>query len=121
MTQFLFIYILLIHYLGDFALQTDYMALNKGSGKSFYNHALLCHVGVYTLVWFIAVAGLGFSKHPFYFAMITFFFHYCTDWISSRMTKPRFEAKNYRDAFIVIGMDQILHYLQLYFTFKLLM
>lgn len=50
----LIIFILLIHFLADFGLQTHEQATKKGEGKSLFNKWLFYHVGVYTLIWSIA-------------------------------------------------------------------
>lgn len=119
MTEFIFIYILLIHFLGDFALQSHEQAQNKSldiGGK--YNIYLLMHVSVYSGVWLIAMLPiLGFWS--IVFAAITFVFHYWTDYITSRLSKPFFGKGDYHNGFVVVGADQILHYLQLYYTLKI--
>lgn len=116
--DFIFIYILLIHFLADFILQTTYQATNKGVGKKFLNLPLFYHVGVYSIVWLIAtIPVLGYNF--ILFAIITFICHYLTDWCTSRIGKPYWEKGDFHIGFVIVGFDQILHYLQLYFTFKL--
>lgn len=57
-----------------------------------------------------------------YCAFYSFIFtlHYVTDWITSRMVSKRFKVQNYHDGFVVIGFDQILHYLQILFLIYIL-
>lgn len=122
MINSIFIYIILIHFLADFGLQTHDQAINKGIGKNLINIALFRHVFVYSLIWFMFA--LGYSNDLLKaseFWIITFIFHYLTDWITSRLSKPLFENKNFHDGFVVIGADQVAHYLQLWFTFKYLL
>lgn len=120
-TDNLFLYIILIHFLADFALQTTDQALGKGTGKSFFNKWLFYHVSVYSLIWAIGSL-LIFNDYRFvFFSIITFICHYITDWFTSRIGKPFWEKKDFHTGFVVIGMDQILHYLQLYYCFKFLM
>lgn len=110
----------IIHYLADFELQTDWMALNKSKEPI----ALFVHVMVYSLCFFII---FGWQ-----FGLITFATHWATDWITSRMTsklwffqdagmggddpkvwpyKPLYscvEGRRHR-FFCVIGLDQMIH------------
>lgn len=114
--DFYIIYFLLVHFLGDFALQTHEQSTNKNSS----NHWLFLHVSVYSLVWLIAVIPiLGFGA-GFLFALITFACHFITDWNTSRLSKPFWAREDYHNGFVIVGFDQILHYLQLWYTFKLL-
>lgn len=56
----------------------------------------------------------------FVYALLTFIFHWCTDYITSREAKKFFDKNDYHNGFVVIGFDQMLHILQLWFTFKLI-
>lgn len=122
-SEFIFFYILLIHYLADFSLQTNDQALNKGDGHLFFNKWLFYHVGTYSLIWLLAIVGISQMYNLngwdcLYFTLITFICHYITDWSTSRIGKPFWEKKDYHNGFAIVGFDQILHYIQLYFTFK---
>jgi hypothetical protein len=108
------VFILLIHFLGDFALQTSEQATNKSSS----NYFLFMHVATYSAVWFIAMYGMtGIWQLSFCFAWATFGMHYITDYITSRLSKKFFEAKDYHNGFVVVGFDQVLHLMQLVFTY----
>lgn len=114
----LFIYILLIHFLADFGLQTHEQATQKGGS----NKWLFYHVGVYSLIWWVAsYIILDNSLSSFLFASITFFAHFITDYITSRIGKPFWKGGDFHNGFVVVGFDQILHYLQLIATFNLLL
>jgi hypothetical protein len=110
----LFIYMQVIHFLADFALQTS----DQAKYKSENNRMLLYHVLTYSVVWFLAVY-IVFGNHTdaFIFAVITFICHFITDYCTSRIGKPFWEAKDYHNGFVVVGFDQMLHFLQLYYTF----
>lgn len=118
--DFIFIYILIIHYMADFGLQTIYQAQNKGVGDELFNQALFFHVGVYSLIWLIATIPILNHGRFIPFAFITFFCHYIIDYTTSRVGKPFWSSGDYHNGFNVVGFDQILHYLQLWYTFKLL-
>lgn len=78
-------------------------------------------MGVYSLIWLIVI--LGYTSNfetAFLFSLITFIAHFSTDWLTSRIGKPFWKNNDLHNGFVVVGFDQVLHYLQLYFTFKLL-
>ena len=119
-------YLLLIHTLADFGLQTDEQAKNKGEGNSFFNRHHFYHVGDYSLVWFLAcIATSGLTAFTIVesveFTIITFICHYTTDWFTSRIGKPFWEKGDLHNGFLVVGLDQLLHFYQLIFTMSLLM
>jgi hypothetical protein len=117
LTEKLFIFILLIHFLADFALQTD----DQAKGKSTDIKWLFYHVGVYSIIWLMASwFYFGDFRPALIFALITFAAHYITDYTTSRIGKPFWDKGDYHNGFVVVGFDQILHYLQLYYTFKLI-
>lgn len=119
--DFIFGYILLIHFLADFGLQTHDQATKKGEGNSILNPGLFQHVGVYSIIWFIAIQIIVQDRFiAFNFAATTFICHYFTDYITSRLSKPFFNKQDLHNGFVIIGFDQILHYFQLWYTFKFL-
>lgn len=103
-----------IHFLADFGLQTHNQAVNKSSS----NEYLLMHVGVYSLCWLIAM-GLwtGSFGSAVLFATMTFVCHFLTDYITSRISKSFFDKKDFHNGFVIVGFDQLLHYIQLIFTY----
>lgn len=107
-----------IHWVFDFFLQTDEMA----RGKSSSNKHLCDHIGSYCAgLWIMAL--LNTSYFNFNFAMIAVwiilnsFFHFFTDYVTSRASSLLFKAENYHDAFVVIGIDQFIHYATLFMSF----
>lgn len=115
-------YLLLTHFIGDFLLQSNWMALNKS--KSW--NALLSHTGLYALCFL----PLGLR-----FALATFVLHTLTDAVTSRITSKLwfmerslmgtnlwfFKRDNSRHwFFVVIGLDQLIHGITLLWTLKLL-
>jgi hypothetical protein len=118
MTDKIFIFILLIHFLADFALQTNNQAIKKSTDIKY----LTFHVLVYSMIWLIAS---WFLLDVFYlalwFMLITFVCHWITDFLTSRIGKPYWDKGDLHNGFIIVGFDQILHYIQLWFTLKWLM
>lgn len=115
-TEFLLLYILLIHFLADFALQTHHQAVNKSTDVM----QLTYHCLVYTFIWALAVLGLPFVMGPSYFGFIcyTFITHYITDYCTSRIGKPYWENQDFHNGFVIVGIDQIIHYITLYISLK---
>lgn len=104
------VFILLIHFLGDFGLQTHQQATLKGTSNKF----LFFHVAVYSLVWWIALLSYGYAGlEVILFVVITFVSHFMTDYLTSRIGKPFWENNDFHNGFVVVGFDQILHYVQL--------
>ena len=116
-----FLFIIIIHFLADFALQTHEQASKKGEGKKAFNLFLLFHVSTYCLTWFLVLLALNYSLPlVLAFTFITFLCHYTTDWFTSRIGKPFWAKNDFHNGFVVIGFDQVLHYVQLYYTLKLI-
>ena len=109
------LFVLLIHFLADFGLQTNEQATNKSSSIKY----LAYHVGVYSLIWLIAawfyfdyfILALAFSA-------ITFIFHFATDYVTSRVGKPYWAKQDLHNGFVIVGFDQVLHYIQLFLTIE---
>lgn len=130
---FLILQFLLAHWIADFVCQTHWQATNKS--KNWW--ALASHVGVYTVI-------LGFSLVPFATAigpvvvspgaivmMLTpaWFFawvllngalHFVTDAITSRVTARLWVKGDYHNFFVVVGLDQLIHYTTLILTWVLI-
>lgn len=116
---------LFIHWFADFVEQSHWQATNKAIN----NKALLEHTSAYSSLWFAVMiivysftgfTNVGVITMAALFAGITFVAHTVTDYFTSRWSKHFFDKKDYHNGFVVVGFDQILHYLQLYFTYKLL-
>jgi hypothetical protein len=117
MTESVFITILLVHFLADFGLQTHEQSQKKSSS----NKWLFYHVGVYSLVWLPGSYLLfGDWSLALNFVLVTFVYHFLTDWLTSRIGKPFWAKEDFHNGFVVIGADQVLHYLQLYYTYKMI-
>lgn len=125
-------YIIMVHYVADFVLQNEEMATRKS--KDF--GMLIMHTMVYSFSWILGAAFLFsvdcdysiFGKcvdtvKAFKFVGITFVMHTLTDYLTSRWTSKLFANKTYYTgipnfgAFSAIGLDQVLHYAQLFLTF----
>ena len=111
-----------LHYIFDFKLQTHRMA----SEKSRSNRALTDHVLVYSAGLIIAAIILlalkGFGPGVVIgWIVVNAVMHWCTDWVTSRLSSARWARQEWHDFFEVIGADQLIHHMTLYWTFYLAM
>jgi len=94
-------YILLIiwiHFIADFILQNDKMAINKSSN----NKWLFIHSFVYSIPFLI----VGFSLN---YVLFNGIFHFIVDWFTSRGTTKLWKENKRHWFFVLIGFDQMLH------------
>lgn len=112
--------IIIIHFIGDFVLQTDKQA--KGKSKNWND--LLNHTAVYSLIWFIPIFIMIYYYHYnpllWIFPFITFIAHTITDYLTSRLNSKLWTKGDVHNFFVSVGFDQVLHYVQLFTTYYLL-
>lgn len=105
----LFLYLLTVHFIGDFILQSDWMAQNKSKNWG----ALSLHVLTYTTTLQAFYIPLLFFEAPFeglkYYAILNGAFHFATDAITSKINKRLWEQKKVHWFFVGIGADQLIH------------
>ena len=131
--------IIIIHWVADFVFQDEKWAL----GKSKNWKDLLAHTSMYSYIWLILGIVLLFKTEYSYlfgnwdlgkillfkilsFTIITFLLHTITDYFTSRIVSKKFAKQEYGSeipnfgAFTIIGIDQVLHYIQLFWTYSIL-
>lgn len=105
MTLTLMLVLVWLHFVADFVLQSDRVAV----GKSGSNKILAEHVLIYSLpfIWlgggFVAVNAVA---------------HFATDYISSRVTSRLWKEQKRHWFFVVIGVDQAIHLSTLFITYS---
>jgi len=92
-----------LHFLSDFILQTDKMAINKSSSNKW--------LGIHVLVYSIPLLVFGWQ-----FALINCLAHAITDFFSSRATSYLWKKNERHWFFVVIGLDQAIHITCLFMT-----
>jgi len=118
MNELILLSILVFHFFADFVLQTHDQAINKYKA----GYALTMHVLTYSLTWLVCVFLMtGDIKAAVVFFLITFTAHWLTDAYTAPISKKFFEKEDYHNGFVIVGFDQVLHYIQLYLTFKLIL
>jgi hypothetical protein len=109
--------LILVHFLADFALQTSEQAENKSTDLI----QLTYHVLTYSFIWLIfAYCLYGSWELAFAFSGITFVSHWLTDWASSRIGSAYWKNGDLHNGFVVVGADQVWHYIQLLLTYDYL-
>jgi len=103
----LFSAVLFLHFVGDFILQTDRMALNKSKSNTW----LTAHIGAYSILITIVFG-------PVY-AAVNAILHFCTDYVTSRITSYLWKKEERHWFFVTIGADQLIHALCLLWTLGL--
>ena len=98
--------LMLVHFIADFALQSDWMAINKNSNWK----AMGAHIAIYTTCLMV----FGFA-----YALLNGFVHLFVDINTSRATKILWQQNKRHWFFVVIGLDQMIHYWCLILTWNL--
>lgn len=100
-----FLYLLLLHFIADFLLQSDRIAV----GKSTDNEILSEHVYIYfstfllggLFIWGLAGAAL--------YASVNAYLHWGTDYVTSRLSSYFYKNNDRHNFFVTIGADQLIH------------
>lgn len=108
----IFLYVLIVHWVADFVLQTHEQAINKATSAYYLN----CHVLTYSFVWLFAACGLFERGNDIIiFTLFTYVSHFITDFFTSKASGYFFKIKqDYHNGFVVVGFDQIIHYVTLF-------
>jgi len=114
--------LLFAHWIGDFMLQKEEWAVTKHN--NFTN--LQKHTAVYTLtisifvgIWMLLQSEIEFRLISLLlFMLVTSIVHTIIDFITSKITHRLYDKGNMHVFFIVIGLDQLLHYIILILTFN---
>lgn len=93
-----------LHFFGDFICQTAYMAANKSKS----NMVLFQHVAIYSLPLYV------FGP---VFALVNMVLHFMTDWVTSRITSRLWYYEDKHWFFVVVGLDQAIHFTCLFGTY----
>jgi hypothetical protein len=116
--------ILFTHFVADFFCQTHEMAVNKSKSVKWLSY----HVGVYTIVLLISsFIVFIFTLTPpvitlssiVCYALLNGVLHWITDFFTSKWTAYLWKKQQVHNFFVVVGIDQMIHYSCLFLTLKL--
>lgn len=107
----------LVHFIADFVLQSSWMAQNKSKDLL----ALTAHVAVYGLCLSIfagALTLLGLAQWApmAAFVVVNTLLHFAVDSITSFYSAGLWSEKRWHDFFVLVGFDQLLHFVILIYT-----
>ena len=95
------------HFVADFLMQSDEMAINKSKSNKW--------LGIHSFVYALPFLWLGWK-----FAVITSILHFALDWATSRGTSKLWAANQRHWFFSLIGFDQAIHLTILIGTYAVL-
>lgn len=108
-----FLSLIWLHFVADFVLQSDEVAINKSKS----NLVLLQHVVIYSLPFaFIAIPHVN----GLYWLLFNGFAHFVVDYVTSRTTSYLWKKNQRHWFFVVIGLDQALHLTCLLWSYQFL-
>ena len=90
------IILLTLHFISDFFLQSDKMALNKSKNA----WVLLLHCIIYSIIFI----GFGWK-----FVILVFVSHFIIDFVSSKVSAGFWRSGQRHWFFVSVGFDQLLH------------
>lgn len=112
----LIIFLMFLHFLGDFVFQSDEMAKKKGASLGW----LSIHVITYSLVLWIGTVLFGNFWGAFIFTVINGLAHFVVDFFTSKFNALMWKKGLVHWFFVGIGFDQFLHLSIICLTCKLL-
>jgi len=122
MSDISFPFILMIHYVADFRMQSRHIA----ETKSKCNKSLSIHVLLYVATFLIAglvhfVTGNNVDVWKFSkYVIINGLLHWLTDYITSRESTKAYQNSDMEKFWNIIGFDQLIHGVTLYTTWEIL-
>lgn len=116
-----FLALLIVHWVADFILQTNWQARNKSKN----NWALATHVLVYTMCLYAAapfIFGIIGKMHlVLMWVLLNGALHFVTDYFTSRWTSKLYAKQDWHNFFVVVGLDQLIHQCTLAVTMILIL
>ena len=96
----IYIYLLFVHWLADFVLQNNWMAINKSKSVII----LIAHSVVYTTVLYALTLGGALG-----WAVLNGLLHLIIDYVTSKINSRLWFDKRVHGFFVSVGFDQFLH------------
>lgn len=103
--------ILITHYFFDWTFQPRYIAENKSKSLKI----LSAHVLIYT-IGLLLVSGFVCPTAPYAWAIMNGLAHFVVDFFTSKLSAYFYINQNYKAFWNVVGADQLIHYLFLFYS-----
>lgn len=105
--------IMVLHWVGDFLLQSHEIAMNKSTSNAWLTYHIALYISPFTLTY-IFFEDMGTTA---LYMLVNGAIHFVVDYFSSRTAKKYYSKNEMHMFFVVIGTDQLLHILTLMITF----
>jgi Protein of unknown function (DUF3307) len=101
------IWLLAVHYLGDYVFQSRWM----GNNKSKRLDALGLHVAIYTATLAVCLVPFAYQNWSGWcaFVLLNGAAHFATDYVTSRAVARLWAEKREYETFAIMGLDQFIH------------
>lgn len=119
MLSFLFVMAVIIaHWVADFVFQTHWMAVNKSKDNLALGSHVLIYIIIIGLIIGIPLYVNGYMSYVVVssWLVVNGILHFITDYITSRITSKLWAKQDYHNFFVVVGLDQVIHYSCLFGT-----
>jgi hypothetical protein len=110
------LFILFVHFVGDFVAQTNSMATRKSKSFKWLSVHVLVYAIITAICWDLFL-GVGDAALCF---VMTFLSHLIIDFITSKITRYYFNRKEYHKFFMIVGIDQFAHFTTLFLTYTII-
>jgi hypothetical protein len=101
----------LFHFIDDFILQSDEMAINKSTSLKWLT--------IHSIVYGIPISIIAYDLVGLQFGIFNTLAHFLVDFFSSRMTSSFWKSGNRHWFFVTIGFDQLIHITTITLSFLL--
>lgn len=109
--------IVFFHWVADFLMQTHEMAINKSKSNYWLTkHIKSYMLGILPITFFLINFGAGILACLLWWGL-NGALHWVTDYFTSRWTSKLWAKGDIDNFFVVIGFDQMIHYICLFTTY----
>ena len=111
------IYLLFVHWLADFVLQSDRIAKEKSSN----NLMLFYHCLIYGTMFAGATIMANYGVKGLWYGLLIGLIHFPVDYVTSRLNSKFYKAGKNHEFFVSIGFDQWIHFVTIILLGKALL
>jgi membrane protein insertase Oxa1/YidC/SpoIIIJ len=114
--------VLVAHFIADWLCQSREVADNKSKDNLvLLMHCIIYGMGIYFITGFFnAIFKYTSEDIIFLWAIINTVAHFMTDYVTSRLTSAMYKEQRYREFFLIIGFDQLIHGVWLFTSYAAL-